>query len=442
MGKRTLLAVLAVTVCMGGCTLLPAGPREVTDREMTVYLQEEVPGTFTGAMEEDPEGVLTAEGVFTAASGWRFEGTLTGDRLVSGTVEGMPWTAAFGDTAMQGLYTGAVAEGVPAGEGSFTADAGGTFTGTFAAGAAMDGEARELPVSVLWGETEYSGLFSGDLSQGVPGGQGSFAGENAARQTLTWEGGWDAGVPSGEGGLSADRLVTPVEGVPLAGSYSGRGRDGLPAGEGSFASVNAQGVPLTYEGQWNDGMMDGQGVLRYDSESYYVRAGTFTAGAYTPTWMEALCALGTCEPRFTLTEGQEAYISQFPDLWEETDHQRFNESPYKDLWERRLMIQNCLDDPQAFVDEPGWLYQTSLRVIRSDVAAVAESGPKMTCITAADGTYSQVVRVIVPEDLGQLARGTRFHVYAIPLAVSEYTTVLGAEQTVLVMLAGDVYIGQ
>lgn len=439
MRKGTPLAVLVVTVCLGGCILLPAGPREVTDKAMTVYLTEAVPGMFTGAMEES-EGVLTGNGVFTADAGWRFEGTVAGDRLVSGTVENLPWAVDFGNIPMPGLYTGPVSDGLPAGEGSFSADADGTFTGTFDAGAAMDGEARELPVSVFWGEAEYSGLFSGTLSQGVPGGRGTFTGENAARQALTWDGGWNAGVPSGEGNISADKLVTQVDGVPLAGSYTGQGRDGVPAGDGDFISVNTQGVPFTYRGEWADGLMDGQGVLRYGSESYYVRAGTFTAGAYTPTWMETLRALGTCEPRFTLTEGQEAYISQFPDLWEEPDHQRFNNSPYKELAERRLQIQNCLDDPQSFVDEPGWLYQYSLRTVRSEVVALSGNGPEMTCITAADGSYTQVVRVIVPEALEPLTRGMRFHVYAIPLAVSEYTTVLGQTQTCLVMLAGDIYV--
>jgi hypothetical protein len=83
---------------------------------------------------------------------------------------------------------------------------------------------------------------------------------------------------------------------------------------------------------------------------------------------------------------------------------------------------------------------SALRVIRSWVAQL-EDGTAMTCVTAADSTYSYPVRVILPDRVDGLRRGQRFHVVALPVCLSEYTTVLGASQTCLVMVAADVYFG-
>ena len=47
---------------------------------------------------------------------------------------------------------------------------------------------------------------------------------------------------------------------------------------------------------------------------------------------------------------------------------------------------------------------------------------------------------IIPEAIDGLRRGQRFHVYGIPLTLSDYTTVLGQSAQCLVLLAGDVYI--
>ena len=70
-----------------------------------------------------------------------------------------------------------------------------------------------------------------------------------------------------------------------------------------------------------------------------------------------------------------------------------------------------------------------------------EGGPEVTRIVAADGTYEHTVWVIVPEVLENMIRGRRFHVFALPVALSEYTTVLGVSEPCLVLIAADVYLG-
>ena len=57
------------------------------------------------------------------------------------------------------------------------------------------------------------------------------------------------------------------------GTYTGEMRDGLAHGKGSFTSVNADGISWTYEGAWENGAMNGLGILTWSDgvsyEGYY-----------------------------------------------------------------------------------------------------------------------------------------------------------------------------
>lgn len=49
------------------------------------------------------------------------------------------------------------------------------------------------------------------------------------------------------------------------GVYSGEMMDGLPHGYGTFSSRNAQGVGWVYEGEWNVGHMQGEGMTTFET---------------------------------------------------------------------------------------------------------------------------------------------------------------------------------
>lgn len=301
-------------------------------------------------------------------------------------------------------------------------------------------EVRDMPFTLTWQEIEYEGAYTGRLKNGLPEGWGVFTGISPQRFSLRWEGPWTAGTPSGEGTLTADRYLTEVGGVPVAGSYSGAAAAAVPEGEGRFAAVNDLGTEYAYFGGWAGGMMDGQGELRYDGEGYYARLGTFTAGNWTPTWLEALSSLGTCEPCFALTEEQLGFLAAHPELWETESHQNYLDSPYKKEYDRNLTLRGVFARPEL-LEQPAWMALQSLRTIRSFVVE-AEGMPPFTCVLAADSTYSYPVEVILPDRVDGLRRGQRFHVFALPVAFGEYTNVLGERQTCLVMIAGDAYFGQ
>ena len=299
--------------------------------------------------------------------------------------------------------------------------------------------AEDMEFTLSEDGTDWTGRYTGALKHMLPDGPGRFEGTGTGQSRYVWDGGWSGGRPSGKGTLIRESLTASVEGETASGLYSGEGTDGIPDGHGSFTSADSEGVPFTYTGSWDSGKIEGTGTLVYDSQNRYVRAGTFTDGQFTPTWTEALEALGTCEPLFTVTEDRLAFIEQYPSLWEATDHRNYSNSAYRKLYDRSLNLKKCYEKPEL-LEQPKWMGLSSLRIIRSWTVTLGEH--RFTCITGADNSYIYPVRVIVPEAIEGLRRGQRFHVYGIPLAMSGYTTVLGQSAPCLVLLAGDVYISR
>ena len=186
--------------------------------------------------------------------------------------------------------------------------------------------------------------------------------------------------------------------------------------------------------------MDGAGALSYDAENLYTRTGTFSAGCFAADRLETLVSLGTCEPRFTLTDEQLAFLAAADDLWEREDHQEFFTSAYQTLRDKKAYVAQCFSD-DSFRTEPYWMEIYGLRILTARTGALIPGGAEMTYIFAYDrnGVYPCVV--IVPGSVDRLARGNSFHVYAVPLAVSPYVNTLGETRECLVLLAGDIYTG-
>ena len=428
MKKKLLLSVcLLALLSLAGCT------RHKENEELTLS-SPEASVVFTGTITD---GVRTGT---VTGDGWSFEGTLGESSLQDGTAENLPCSAAVGGIVADGTYTGTLVSGMPDGEGVFTLPSGAVFSGEFSAGTAVRGAAEDLPWNYTHGGSRYSGTYTGALEAGVPEGEGSFEGENGAKLRFSWEGGWSAGEPSGEGMLTDDRCVTTVEGTELAGAYDGEGKDGVPDGEGTFSGADSEDVAFTYTGSWSAGLMNGQGTLRYESELRYVREGTFTAGCYTPTDVEMLAALGTCEPCFTLTDAQRSYLAECSDLWERADHQSFFESTYDALAVGGASIAGCFSS-EDYREDPYWMEIYAMRIITAHTGVLVSGGREMTLIMALDSSFEYPCLVLVPGSVDRLTEGNRFHIYALPLAVSTYTNTLGEECQCLVMIAGDIYTG-
>ena len=428
MKKRFLLfpALLAVFL-LSGCTreLNGAGLALSFPAETVQFTGTVSKGTYTGAV---------------TGNGWRFDGTLTDERLLNGEGESVPCRAALFGRVETGAYTGSLVSGLPDGEGTFVLPFGASFTGEFSGGAAVRGEAQELPWELLRGGSRYGGTYTGSLDTAGPEGAGLFDGVNAAGQRFSWDGGWSGGEIAGDGTLTDERCVTSAEGRETAGVYTGSGKDALPDGEGVFTGETEQGVPFTYTGEWKAGLMDGAGTLAYAAENLYTRTGTFSAGRYAADRLETLVSLGTCEPRFTLTDEQLAFLRAADDLWERENHQEFFTSAYQTLRDKSAYVAQCFSE-DSFRTEPYWMEIYGLRILTARTGVLIPGGAEMTYIFAYDrnGVYPCVV--IVPGSVDRLVRGNSFHVYAVPLAVSPYVNTLGETRECLVLLAGDIYTG-
>lgn len=428
MKKRyLLLGVLLAVLLLSGCT------RELNDAGLALSSPEETV-RFTGTVSK---GMYT--GTVTGGD-WRFEGTLTAERLLTGEGENIPCSAALFGSIEKGSYTGSIVSGLPEGEGMFALSSGASFTGEFSGGSAVRGEAQELPWSLHCGSGRFSGTYTGPLESAGPEGNGRFAGTNDVGQKFGWNGGWKDGVIAGDGTLTDEHCVISVEGRETAGVYTGDGRDALPNGEGTFSGETENGVPFTYTGEWNSGLMDGTGTLTYDAENLYIRTGTFSAGRFSADHLEKLISLGTCEPIFTLTDEQLAFLRTADDLWEREDHQAFFTSAYRTLRDRRATIARCFSD-DSFRTEPYWMEIYSLRVLTARTGTIIPGGADMTYIFAYDRSFTYPCVVIVPGHVDRLRQGNPFHVYAVPLAVSPYVNTLGETRECLVLLAGDIYMG-
>ncbi|MBQ3276861.1 MAG: hypothetical protein IJH47_07400 [Oscillospiraceae bacterium] len=428
--RRILWTVLCgfLLLALVGC----AQPAE--DRVVAVYMDGFTGAAFTGTVEN---GV--GNGVLRFAD-WIYEGTFEENgALLAGETDNFPWTLVLVGEEMQGRYAGALETGSPVGRGVFRCDNGAVFTGKIRGMAAEEGCVEALPCSVVWQQVRYTGCYDGPLENGLPNGEGRFAGTSAAGQSLTWEGGWTAGEMTSAGTLSADRLMTPVEGREQMGTYAGQAVNALPEGRGDFSSVDSQGVSYTYTGTWKNGSMDGQGTLTYAAADRFVRTGTFTEGSFTPTWVEALSVLGTGEPRFTLTRAQTDFLSAHPELWEAESRENFYNSEYNAQLDRQYRLRNCLQDPDTMA-EPRWLTQYSLKILDVYTGPAFTGGPVITRITATDDSYQLVARIIVPGTVDKVACNRRISFVGVPLQLSTYTTVLGTENTCVIVVAGDVMI--
>ena len=152
-----------------------------------------------------------------------------------------------------------------------------------------------------------------------------------------------------------------------------------------------------------------------------------------------LAVLGTGEPAFTLTQAQIDFLNAHPELWEAESREDFYNSEYNQQLDRQYKLRNCLQDPDTMT-EPRWLIQYSLKVLDVYSGPAFTGGPVITRITAVDDSYQMTVRLLVPGTVDKIAANRRVSFIGLPLQLSSYTTVLGQENTCVVVVAGEILV--
>lgn len=196
---------------------------EVSGYEMELALGGGVcAGTFDGRFEGDGP---TGTGTFTAADGSALtytgrivDGALPADEPV--TLSGMAFGLEYEGQTLAGTYDGDVLAGVPSGTGSFAWEDGEDYfryTGAWEAGAmAGAGEAESSIFVVHLPDGDAAGVYQGGVEDGVPSGEGTFTAGNADGDGYTYQGQWAGGLWNGQGQLRTGA----GEGTLFAGTFT------------------------------------------------------------------------------------------------------------------------------------------------------------------------------------------------------------------------------
>ncbi len=212
-------------------------------------------------------------------------------------VEGQEVKITIQGEELTGSYTGHIIGGKPDGEGTFEFVDGDNVTrysGTFTGGSITGSGTLELPeYTISFQDNEYVGTFSGEVSEGIPEGTGSFFYEDSENY-LRYTGLFVEGQPTWTGDIDTNKFTINIVTYSKDGSYNGHITDGIPDGQGSFTTVNSMGYEYNYDGEWKNGSWDGSGIWSFtDPEVTFDHIGTFKNFVFTPDFAELVNSLGT-----------------------------------------------------------------------------------------------------------------------------------------------------
>ena len=118
-----------------------------------------------------------------------------------------------------------------------------------------------------------------------------------------------------------DSTGLALEDIQRTGTYTGEVVDGIPNGTGRFDTQNEEGTSWYYDGEFVNGVFQGQGTCVFNAEKEWKETGTYENGAFTPTLSELVATV----PQFilndfTLAETSATFISSHENLFPcETD---------------------------------------------------------------------------------------------------------------------------
>lgn len=348
--------VMVLSLC--GCT------KEVENEAMTISVAgQEVEGVFTGTLEDDE---ATGEGEFKVhiddTSYWVYKGEFSENEISGkGTIEGYPFTVAHDGKEIRGLYTGSMENGKISGEGTFV-----------------------------------------DVEEEI---------------TFEYSGNWLEGILSGEGYLTYDKYVVHFTDNDREGAYEGNVLDGLASGEGTFSAVNGEDISYTYTGLWENGLFQGEGVVKYDSEDYYGNMGTFTNGEFTPNELEFIQSLGTYPKiKFGVNDMSVSFIEEHTDFFVTEDSTVLE--PFVD---GELRYKQLIKSPSQYGDK-------LIKLSNYTVIQIWENeqwGKTLTTMLIRDSNYEEYYFVFYLGVAADIYEDSKITLYALPIDSSSYETTGG-----------------
>ena len=201
MKKALLLTlVLSSALVLSGCT------QDVTDKELTVQMNgQDVQGAYTGTLTDNKaSGTATFTVKVDDNNRWVYEGDFADNSFSGkGTITDYPLTLTYDNSEIKGVYSGDVVDGVLTGNGIFTDsedELDFSYTGEFDNGTLSGkGELSYNKLIVHFSDADREGSYEGETIDGIPAGEGSFSAETDEGEKYTYTGQWKDGVFDGQG---------------------------------------------------------------------------------------------------------------------------------------------------------------------------------------------------------------------------------------------------
>ena len=265
------------------------------------------------------------------------------------------------------------------------------------------GKVTDQPYAMTDGNSDtYSGLYTGewDKKNERPNGTGTFVMEEAAG---TYEGEWVDGVAEGQG------TYTSTDGYGYV--YEGEFQNNERSGKGTMTWETGEGVAYVYEGEFQNGKRSGKGIMTWKTDGEV--AGTYE-GDFADDWINGY---GTC----TWPSGQ-AYEGE----WK---NGRFNGKGTLTYADGSVYEGEFVDDKK----------NGEGTYTKADGTVVTENwvnGSKVETLTLEDGTYTGGVSDGKPNGQGTMEY-TNGSVYE-----GEWKNGVRSGQGTHTTSSGNVYVGE
>lgn len=375
--------------------------KEVVDFPYTVCIDKsDTNCTISGTLLDGiPQG-SAAYSFLNGNSVWSFNGSLNdSNEIFNGVATNMPIVIKTNAGSYQTIYTGSIQNGK-------IADL---------------VKVSDMPYSASFDGVEYTGLYTGNVTGALPNGTGSFICE---KDTLyfKYQGDWSNGVISGSGTLESNDVTVHFPEVDRKGTYQGDVVDGVFSGHGIFSATTDDGINYTYDGNWSDGQLDGEGAQIYDDRDSYNHIGNFQNSVFAPSVYDFFVSFGTKKTAaYTVSDNASSFLKNHESLFT-----LFNKDLAEPYIDATFSYAQFAKNPNKF--------GSMLFKIKLSVFQVFEYedfwGYPATYFLATDRSYNVYYGLLLNTS-DKLVDGKSITLYALPLSFATYEGVDGNDHWAL-----------
>lgn len=295
------------------------------------------------------------------------------------------------------------------------------------AGCSSEKEVEDEEYKVEFNDKTYEGTYTGTFEKDKPVKTGKFvSGEVGDEKYFIYDGEWEDGEIKGNGHLSTNNYIVhfpetdDTEAIDRTGVYDGDVVDLVANGNGTFSATSDENNDYTYEGEWKDGLYNGQGKKYFtNTKEFYVYEGKFVDCEYTPNVPDIIKLYGTCEENCEYKLSDKAYKFVKKNKKVFTKHKGKAISKYmKD----DFSVNKFKKDPST--EKPCFVKLTGLTIYQAYETKLGKY--TVTTVLANDSDYSTVYNLNYIGKSDKLVEDKTVNVTVMPLGYSTYKGVDGS----------------